>query len=137
MSSTRCGSWVLLLAACCGALRAGMVTRRWDADGDRNGWMNGFLMWEPQTITDEPGQFAITIWLDGKALEDSCTVDLTPRRCQEFKAKPAQAFKWTHTSLAEKKQPQSGTARADDCGLVTLEKLLVSTNKSRIRMWRP
>jgi hypothetical protein len=109
---------------------------RWGADGDRDGWMNGFLMWDPDTIADEPDEFAVTLWLHDKAPEDICTVALTPRRTQRLKPKPGDKFKWTHASPDDGKELQSGTAAADASGLVTVEKLTLTTKRSKLRLWR-
>ncbi|KPK82703.1 MAG: hypothetical protein AMJ81_09465 [Phycisphaerae bacterium SM23_33] len=94
----------------------------------------------------------------GGAPEDACTVDVTPRRCRKFQAAPGQKFKWTNTLLApeeakkEEKSPalkplppsdekvkmtvpavtQTGTAVADEHGLVTAEKVLVTRGRHRI-----
>ncbi len=105
---------------------------RHGADGDANGQMNGFLMWEPETIRDEPKEFGITIYLHKNAPAASCTADATFRRCRKFKARAGEAFKWSGTDADGKKVLQAGTAEADKCGLVTLERLKVS--KARIRV---
>ena len=47
------------------------------------------------------------------------TVDVTPRRCQQFKLRRGDSFRWSSSSGA------AGTARADDTGLVTVPKLLL------------
>jgi hypothetical protein len=109
---------------------------RWGEDGDRDGYMNAFLMWEPETITDQPDEFAITTFLHEKAPEDSCTADLTPRRCQQFRPKPGQQFIWTSTSAADGEQVQSGTATADQWGLVTVSGLKFGSHRNRGRVVR-
>jgi hypothetical protein len=72
----------------------------------------------------------------GTAPADACTADLTPRRCQKFKASPNQQFNWTNTSVKEGKVIQSGTAKADKWGLVTIEGLTITKGKNRISIQR-
>ena len=74
----------------------------------------------------------MTFLLDESCPAESCAVDVTPRRCQRFKTRPGQKYKWTNTSLADGKSVQSGTATADQWGLVTLERVTVSKGKNRI-----
>jgi len=123
--------------------------------GDLNGQINGYLLWESDTITDEPDRWAVTVLVDETAPRDDCTVDLTPRRCRRFKAEPGRTFRWTNTLLpaaevagdddrkvADAKVParpgpievQSGTATADEHGLVTLGELTVSKARHRIEV---
>jgi len=114
------------------------------SDGDVVADLNGFLLWDPDTIVDEPDRWQMTVYLyagDPKynrpgAPEDSCTVDLTPRRCQRFKAQPGQRFSWTNTSLADGKVIQSGVASADQFGLVTMENLTILKGKNQIQLGR-
>ncbi|KKL50655.1 hypothetical protein LCGC14_2303300, partial [marine sediment metagenome] len=61
-----------------------------------------------------------------------CTVDLTPRRCRQFKPKDGQKLAWTFTSEGGGKPVASGTVPADRFGLVTIEKLAVTKVKGRI-----
>jgi len=72
----------------------------------------------------------------GKAPKDACTVDITPRRCQKFKPKPGETFKWTNASLKDNKPVQSGTVKADKWGLVTLPQVKVSKGKNRVSIIR-
>jgi len=108
-------------------------------DGDREGQINGYLRFDPATAVDEPGRWEMTVWLfagdeRGRygAPADSCTVDVTPRRYQEFKATPGGRFRWTHARLGDNKVLASGIALADKWGLVTVPRLTVSREKSRI-----
>jgi len=111
------------------------------SDGDPDGNINGYLFWETDDIVDEPGRWEMTVYLydgdkhgRGRAPQDTCTVDLTPRRCQKFRAKPGQKFTWSNTSLADGRVVQSGTATADQWGLVTIEGLIVTKGKNRVRI---
>ena len=107
------------------------------------GQINGYLVWESDTIVDEPGLYGITVWLwdgdrhgRGRAPLDACTVDLTPRKCQKFKPKPGQGFSWTNLTLADGKDVRSGKVQADKHGLVTLEKLRITKGRHRILIRR-
>jgi len=83
--------------------------------GDLEGFINvGFVWSEP---VDREDKWSVTISND-EATEDM-TVDVTPRRCQQFKPKPGAELKW-RTSLAD-----SGTVKADRYGLVTVEKVTI------------
>jgi hypothetical protein len=133
--------------------------------GQRSGQVNGYLLWDPATILDEPASWQITIWLDESAIPfDDCTVDLTPRYYQKFKAAPGEKFAWTNTLIAEPPAPgaatetaakgpaaagkaasaparpaiskllQSGTAAADANGFVTISKLAITKGRHRIEI---
>jgi hypothetical protein len=71
--------------------------------------------------------------------EDSCTVDITPRHCRNFKPTRGRQFKWTNTSLADLPARQagnnvigSGTVIADQWGLVTVKAVRVGKGGNRI-----
>lgn len=114
------------------------------SDGDVVADLGGFLLWDTDTIVDEPDRWQMTVYPypgDPKynrpgAPADSCTVDLTPRRARRFKAQPGQRFSWTNTSLADGKVIQSGVASADQFGLVTMENLIILKGKNRIQLGR-
>jgi hypothetical protein len=106
--------------------------------GKAFGQINGYLIWRSETIVDQPGLYEITVWLypgdsrgRGAAPLDSCTVDLTPRRCQKFKAKPDQRFRWSSVRVKDGKEIENGRTRADSHGLVTLRRITVTKNKRR------
>ena len=65
-------------------------------EGELAGQINGYLLWETSTIADTPDKWEMTLWVDGSAPLPECTVDLTPRRCQKFKAKPVEKFQWAN-----------------------------------------
>ena len=105
------------------------------------GQINGYLVWESATTVDAPGLWQITCWLwpgdargRGAAPLDECTVDLTPRRCRKFKAKPAQKFDWTSHTCTDGKLVQSDQATADKYGLVTIKGLKLTKGKHRITL---
>jgi hypothetical protein len=108
-----------------------------------NGWnesqVNGWILWEPASVVDEPGRWEITLWVGESCPLPEGTVDLTPRRCRKFAAKPRQRFEWTNTVEADAtaaRVVRQGTAEADEHGLVTLERLRVTKGKHRIAIRR-
>lgn len=96
--------------------------------------LNGYLNWDSESIVDEAGRWEMTVWLDDSAPLPSCTVDLTPRKCQKFRAKPGETFRWSNA--AGDNEVRSGAATADNWGLVTLPGLQVSKAKSRVKIER-
>lgn len=107
--------------------------------GTAFGQINGYLVWQSATIVDEPGSYEITVYLWGgdshgryAAPLDSCTVDLTPRKCRKFNPKPSQRLAWTNTTLADGKTIQAGRISADKHGLATIRKLAITKGKHRI-----
>ena len=111
--------------------------------GDPECQLNGYLCFEPRTQVDRPDLWEMTVYLasgdktgrNGAPL-DECMADVTPRRCRQFKAQPGQRFAWTNTSLAGDKTIQSGTAVADDRGLVTAQQVCISKGKNRLAIRR-
>ncbi len=116
--------------------------------GDPNGQINGYLRFDPATAVDEPDRWEMTVWLHagddrgrGAAPADACTVDVTPRRCREFRPRRGQRFQWTAAPLpggegAGAGRVQKGTALADEHGLVTAEKVIVTKGRRRIAIRR-
>ena len=103
-------------------------------NGDPKGQVNLYLAWETKDIVDAPERWEMTVYLIPKAPQDTCTVTLTPRRCQRFKPKPGDKVNWTNTSAAA--VVQTGKAVADKWGLITLEKVAVTKGKNRIAITR-
>jgi hypothetical protein len=101
------------------------------ADAQKGGGINVYQRWDTATIVDEPDEWAMTMWLGADL---ACTTDVTPRRCQKFKAKSGETFKWTNTLGG--KVVQSGAVTADKWGLVTLEKVRVTKAKARLVITR-
>lgn len=62
---------------------------------------------------------AKTMYLKENCGDESAIMTVTPRRCQQFKAKPGTRFAWTLTEGG--KTVNKGTAVADKWGLVTAE----------------
>ncbi len=113
------------------------------ADGDVVADLNGFLLWETDTIVDRPDRWEMTVYLDPGEPErerpgapaDTCTADLTPRRCRQFAARPGEEFTWSNVFMKEGRE-ESGRTTADRWGLVTVERLKITKGRNRIRIWR-
>jgi len=100
--------------------------------GDPWGRFNADLRWDLDEIVDEPARFEVNVWLVESAREDTCTVDLTPRRCRRFKLKPGQAFRWAVTEAEGGKALADGTGKGDAWGLATIKQLTVPKAKVRV-----
>ncbi|HUS93543.1 MAG TPA: hypothetical protein VM695_16925, partial [Phycisphaerae bacterium] len=101
------------------------------ADAEKGGGINLWQLWEPETVVDEAGRWEATVQLRPDCPYESCTTDLTPRRCRQFRARPGETFQWKRLAPDGGKVLQSGKAMADEWGLVTLEKLTLTKDPSR------
>ncbi|MCR4416027.1 MAG: hypothetical protein NUV77_26725, partial [Thermoguttaceae bacterium] len=108
--------------------------RRCRADGDAEGQVNLYLFWKTHDLIDRADRWEMTAGLVAKAPRDECTADITPRRCQGFKPRPGQRVRWTNTQAGQTEAIQSGEAKADRWGLVTLEQVRLSKATNRIRI---
>jgi pimeloyl-ACP methyl ester carboxylesterase len=103
-------------------------------NGDPAGQINAYLYWETTNIVDTTERWEMTMGLVEQAPRDTATVDITPRRSQQFKAQPGEIFTWTNVSLDGNKIIQSEQVTADKWGLVTLKKLFLVKKKNRINI---
>jgi len=94
--------------------------------------LNGYLNWDASSVVDRPDRWEMTVWLDSSAPLPQCTVDLTPRRCQQFRPSAGKRFVWTNISLDDGRTVGKGEVHADRYGLVTLEQIMVTIGKNRI-----
>ncbi len=106
---------------------------------DPGGQMNAYLCCDVRSQIDAPDGWEMTVYLyagdargRGAAPVDRCTADVTARRCRKFRAKPGEKFTWTNTSVAENKVVQQGSAVADELGLVTARKVIISKGKNHL-----
>jgi hypothetical protein len=102
------------------------------ADGVPAGQVNAYLYWDTKDIVDEAKRWEMTVGLIDQSPSDTALVNITPRRCQLFRASPGEQFTWTNVPSGVATARQTGQVRADQWGLVTLEKILVSKGKNRI-----
>ncbi len=68
-------------------------------------------------VLDEPGRWSVK--LSNDMAKADMTVDVTPRRCRKFKAKPGEKFKWANSAGGD------GTVAAGENGLVTVAKVKI------------
>jgi len=139
-------------ASVAGEVRTGLGRLRWDKsvpafshcsldnnpgngdpdDGEPWGQINGYLFWDYASIVDAKDRWEMTVYLVPSSPEDTCTVDVTPRQCRAFKAKPGQTFSWTNTSVKDSEVLGRGDVQADKFGLVTLKQTAVTKGRNRI-----
>ena len=106
------------------------------ANGDKAGQINSYLYWETETIVDKNDQWEMTVGLLENAPREDATVNITPRRRQEFKTRPGELLSWQNVSLVSRKVVQAGRILADDLGLVTLPAVIVGKGKNRLTIAR-
>jgi hypothetical protein len=91
-------------------------------DGDREGGINLGFDWKD--VVDDAGKWSVTI--SNELARHEMTVDVTPRRCQNFKLKPGTECRWTASTGA------SGTAVVDKWGLVTVPEVVIRTGMGTV-----
>jgi hypothetical protein len=100
--------------------------------GDDAGCLNRYLWWQQDDSTDTVGKWEMTCLLIGSSPAATCTVDITPRRCQAFTARPDMYCQWMNTDIATGTVVQSGTVMVDPNGLVNVPQATVKKTKNRI-----
>ncbi len=103
-------------------------------EAPEKGQINYYLLWKTNDLIDQPERWEITIYLSSKAPQDSCTVDITPRRLQHFVVKKAQTYHWRNIDLKTQAIIQEGTVLPDEYGLLTLPKVLIKKTANRIQI---
>jgi hypothetical protein len=101
--------------------------------GAPEGQSNLFLMWETadDKIVDEVGRWSMTLALGRKAPAAECTVDVTPRRCLQFRSPAGTKVHWRNLSSAGT-EVQAGDAAADAWGVVTIPGVTVTASGNRL-----
>ena len=95
--------------------------------------INGYLSWKTETIVDEPDRWEMTVLLHKSAPLGECAVDLTPRKCQKFKPRKGQTYKWTCTTIPPNAEKLgSGTVTADQWNLVTIRQMRLVRGSQRV-----
>jgi hypothetical protein len=100
--------------------------------GDASGMLNGYLLWQPEDSTDTAAKWEMTCLLISAAPASTCTVDVTPRRCQAFGPRPGMYCEWTNMDIATGTVIESGIVQVDVNGLVNVPQATVSKTKNRI-----
>lgn len=99
-------------------------------DGDLIGWMNRGMDWKD--IEDAKDHYAITLLADYPGIVFPVRTDITLRRVQNFKTRPAEKF------TAHIGDAVSRATVADDDGLITIREILIPSQEgTRVRVDRP
>jgi hypothetical protein len=103
--------------------------------GAREGQSNLYLTWvtSSESVVDEVGRWSMMLRVDKPAPKDACTVDVTPRRCGQFRAREGATVRWTNAS-ADGAELQSGEVEADKWGLVTAPAVQVTKSGNRLTL---
>lgn len=103
-------------------------------------WSASWNPWDgaPQ---DRPGRWSISLCAVaiGKPVCGSGktqTVDITPRRVQNFVILAKEKIKWENQSIVDGRVISSGTVTADDLGLITVRNFKVSPSGNRLVLMR-
>ena len=109
--------------------------------GDTNGSFNGFLEWDT-TVVDVPDRWEVVLRPRGLVSSlgpvsppDSMTVDVTPRRLQQFAVSRNQVYAFSETRLSDSTVVRSGTLSADTLGLLTVRGVTVRAGGTRLAVW--
>ncbi|MFO7900044.1 MAG: hypothetical protein R6V58_13410, partial [Planctomycetota bacterium] len=103
-------------------------------DGDPSGAYNRYLRWGFDDIVDTEEAWEMTVFLTAGAPKPDCTVDLTPRRLQQFKTPKGSKFAYTVTDVQENKPLAQGTVTADKHDLITLRQIPVTKTRVRVKI---
>jgi pimeloyl-ACP methyl ester carboxylesterase len=101
-------------------------------DGDSIGQVNRYLYWETDDIVDETDTWEMTVSLMSTAPEDSCLVDITPRRLQNFNVEPGAIVYYKNIDSESEEIVDSGQVVVDEYGLITIKQTEVSKTDNRI-----
>jgi len=102
--------------------------------GAPQGQSNQYLFWETLDVVDTPDRWEMTVGLIARAPQDSCQVDITPRRVQRFKPAAGTQVGWTNRDLANDGTTLSGTVAVDELGLISLPAAKVGKSKNRMTL---
>jgi pimeloyl-ACP methyl ester carboxylesterase len=112
---------------------------------DTNGGFNQTILWSSSwNPWDGPPVDTSTRWQISLCYTDAgnkmgkCekghgqTVDITPRRLQQFKIIPGAKYRWENYKISNNSLMDSGTVTADSKGLLTIKDVAISSNGSRL-----
>ena len=94
--------------------------------------MNLYLYWETDKVIDRVDRWEMTVGLVDQSPEERCTVDVTPRRVQQFKPEPGTVVRWTNVFLTGPGELQNGEATVDQNGLIRMSGVRVGKGKNRL-----
>ncbi|MFO0819653.1 MAG: hypothetical protein U1A77_17025 [Pirellulales bacterium] len=121
--------------------------------GAPEGQCNLYLTWVTEDVVDTKERWEMTVRLIPQAPRDACTVDLTPRRTQQFKLAPGTKVRWQNRTVgaspkvgsgpvsgknangsSASARSDSGIVEVDRLGLITIPKLNVTKAGNRISL---
>jgi len=105
-------------------------------NGDSFGQITAHLYWLTENIVDQDQRWEMTVGVGPDAPKAEGVVDVTPRRCQQFRLKSGKSLVWTNTRISDGEIVQSGKVMADQWGLVTLERIKISQGMNRLAVWK-
>jgi hypothetical protein len=96
--------------------------------------INGYLSWDPDTAVDRPDRWEMTVILDASAPLGECRVDLTPRKCRQFKPAAGTKLRWTCRTGAKGDGEPLGSATivADKWRLATIRQMRMLKGPQRV-----
>jgi hypothetical protein len=99
-------------------------------------WSSSWDPWDGPPV-DEPGHWQISLCsLDQDSLKCGSgvtqTVDVTPRRVQQFQVTPGKVYNWENRLVKDNSVVANGTVTADDYGLITITGFQVDPGGSRL-----
>jgi pimeloyl-ACP methyl ester carboxylesterase len=99
-------------------------------------WSSSWDPWDGPPI-DEPKQWQISLCsLDRDSLKCGSgvtqTVDVTPRRLQQFRIAPGKVYQWQNRLVKDNSVVASGTVKADSNGLITVTGFQVFPGGNRL-----
>lgn len=101
-------------------------------DGDDVGQVNRYLYWETEDIVDTESSWEMTVGLMDASPEDTCLVDITPRRLQTFKPAIGSEVVYENYDVDTGELIDSGTVIVDVYGLITIPQTTVGKTMNRI-----
>ena len=102
--------------------------------GDPIGTINGYLRWDPASIEDTTSRWSMVISLFGDVATTPCTVDVTPRRLQQFSLSFGDLVRYQAQSVETEEILVSGTTRVDSHALVTILGVPVLMTETRLTL---
>lgn len=99
------------------------------SDGDLLGTINGYLQWNDPS--EDEGVWAIDLLLHPDAPEDTCVVDVTPRRLQVLRLLPGQQARYQAVAPSGDILMEA-FCWVDEVGLLTLPRIPVSVDGVRL-----
>ena len=104
-------------------------------NGDPSGQVNAHLFWLTEDIVDTSERWEMTVGVGPDAPAEKGTVDVTPRRCQQFHPQSGEKFSWKNEHAKNGEVVQSGEVIADEWGLVTLKGIVISKDLNRLTIY--